>query len=124
MDIQTVLELQHKAKEAMHQLQEETKERFENLDEMDGVKVVSQAPGVRTVSFSTIVANDFTLDPAFYSRQRQIEAMSSVLLAPDLTVEQFLCLLDDMIQTKKAKQTRLNPEAIVVLTNLKEEIYV
>lgn len=122
MTIQTILEIQGKARAAMIEFQKEIGEKLESTEEMRGVESVSHSPCAYAVSFSTIAENNFILDPAFYSKRRQVEAMSSVLLAPDLTAEQFLNRLDNMIQTKKAKEIRLNPKSIAVLANLKKEI--
>lgn len=119
MKLQTILNLQEKVNEAMTILQEEARERLENSEDLNGVTTKNGPLRASTVSFSSIAENNWILDPAYYMKKSQYEAVASRILVSGITAQQFMGRLDDMLKTKRANGVPLNPKTLSILSDIK-----
>lgn len=123
MNGQMIRDAQALLRKAMENLKEDVGETLDNVPPLDGVQPASGAVCGAVVSSSAISSSpNFVLCPSYYLQRCQTEAVSSYLLADDISFDTFLDRLGKCIAKKsitvKGEQTFLNPNTIAALEGI------
>lgn len=125
METKTIRELSEQIRQAMDQLRTGMREKIEQADPLDGVKVMG--PQFGTVTYQAIMASPgHILAPSYYLPGVQAKAVSGYLLKENLTFEQIEARLEEVITSRSVTYEKekiyLNPNTLAVLQDLQREM--
>lgn len=123
MNGQMIRKAQELLRKAMENLKEDVGKELKTVQPLDGVRPTTGFVRGAVVSFSAISSGpNLVLSPSYYLQDCQTEAVSSYLLADDLSFDTFQERLKKCIAKKsitvKGEQTFLNPNTVAALESI------
>lgn len=123
MNGQMIRKAQELLRKAMENLKEDVGKELKTVQPLDGVRPTTGSVRGAVVSFSAISSSpNLVLSPSYFLQGCQTEAMSSYLLADDISFDTFLERLKKCIAKKsitvKGEQTFLNPNTVAALESI------